>query len=172
LKSIERIPDDGPGADANRRLYKIFLDTCKNLNTCDTIISKMKLWDLSKIFNSWYIVPEPMKCGFYVLNHGDNWINNLLFKLDSEGSAEDVKLIDYQFSYFGSPAGDLFYFLITSLADDVKAKHFDELIEYYHGELVSDLRKLNYSESIPTLDEIYQDLLEKRAFGNKIVSNG
>lgn len=44
---------------------------------------------------------------FLVLNHGDLCVNNLMFKSDGAGSLSDVVLIDFQFSFVGSPALDL-----------------------------------------------------------------
>ena len=84
----------------------------------------------------------------------------MMFRLDENGNTLDVKLIDFQISYWGSPAGDLF--LISSVKDDIKVKYFDEFIEFYHEKLVESLKKLNYDQHIPTLTELHIELLEKR----------
>jgi hypothetical protein len=73
-------------------------------------------------------------------------------------------------SYWGSPAGDLFYFLISSVRDDVKVKYFDEFIEFYHQELYDTLKKLNYEQQIPTLQDIHEELLDKKIFGACILT--
>lgn len=57
------------------------------------------------------------------------------------------------------------YFLFTSVENDVKVAHFDELVGFYHSELVSGLQKLSYGEHIPTLTELHIDLLDNGAFG-------
>lgn len=111
-----------------------------------------------------------MKCGFRVLNHGDDWLNNMMFKIDSENKTTAVKLLDYQIAFWGSPIGDLFYFLMSSVKDEHKADSFDELVEFYHTELVESLQKLGFDGHIPTLSELHIDLLEKRQYGNLINS--
>lgn len=67
----------------------------------------------------------------------------------------------------GSPAGDLFYFLISSVREEIKVEKFDEFIQFYHERLVDSLKKLNYNQHIPTLSELQIDLIEKRAMGKK-----
>jgi aminoglycoside phosphotransferase (APT) family kinase protein len=121
-------------------------------------------WDFSKIAMAYIKVVEPMKNGFRVLNHGDMWINNFMFKYD-EGKLSDVQFIDFQLSFWGSPANDLLYFFITSVRDGDKLQNFDNLMEFYHRKLVSSLKKLDYQKPIPTLAELHVDLLEKGSYG-------
>lgn len=88
----------------------------------------------------------------------------MLFKNDEKGNAIDVKFIDFQLSFWDSPMADLMYFLLTSVKDEIKTAHFDELIAFYHKELIKSLNELKYSEDAPTLDVLKQDLMEKRGF--------
>ncbi|KAG5675468.1 hypothetical protein PVAND_005370 [Polypedilum vanderplanki] len=120
-------------------LYKNFLATVSSIEGCEKGAAT-----------------EPMKCGLKVLNHGDAWLNNMLFKFD-----ENKTVID---SFFGSPASDLIYFIMSSVADDVKTANLDDLIEIYHNELSRNLKICSYDQKIPTLSEISIDLLEKVAF--------
>lgn len=114
--------------------------------------------------------PTNRNC-FQVLNHGDDWINNMLFKNDEKGNAIDVKFIDFQLSFWDSPMADLMYFLLTSVKDEIKTAHFDELIAFYHKELIKSLNELKYSEDAPTLDVLKQDLMEKRGFSKRYSFN-
>jgi aminoglycoside phosphotransferase (APT) family kinase protein len=107
---------------------------------------------------------DPMRCGFQVLNHGDDYINNMLFMRDERGDFVDVRFIDYQMSFWGSPITDLMYFLLTSVRDEIKTAHFDELVAFYHKELIKCLIELKYDQNVPTLDALKQDLMEKRGF--------
>ncbi|XP_063225243.1 uncharacterized protein LOC134532601 [Bacillus rossius redtenbacheri] len=77
-----------------------------------------------------------------VLNHGDFWPNNMLFKYSEDtGRVESIKFVDFQMSHFGSPAADLHYFLVSSPSAQIRADGTDALVEEYHSEFcrVSDL---------------------------------
>lgn len=123
--------------------------------------NKIKKWDFQKFFNIEYDNAVPMRCGFQVLNHGDCWVNNFMIKHNQKGNPIDVLLIDFQVCNWGSPATDLQYFFISSLNEDIKLEYYDYLIKYYHSELVNNLKMLNYVKPIPTLEELFIDILEK-----------
>ncbi|KAM7362728.1 uncharacterized protein ACRADG_013296 [Cochliomyia hominivorax] len=92
---------------------------------------------------------------FNVLNHGDCWSNNVMFKHDAFGNIEETYLVDYQIPRYGSPAQDLYYFLLSSAKYELKIKHFDYFIKYYHDELMKYLRLLNYPKKMPSLRDIH-----------------
>ncbi|KAL7041202.1 hypothetical protein ACKWTF_000677 [Chironomus riparius] len=147
-------------------MYRKLVETAQNIEGFEKIAEKMSQWDPMKLMTIFMAIAEPMQGGLKVLNHGDDWLNNMMFKYDDEGRVLDLKFIDFQMSFWGSPANDLIYFFISSIADDVKVAHFDDLIQFYHNELVDSLKKLNYDQPIPTLYELHVDLLQKGgAFG-------
>jgi thiamine kinase-like enzyme len=164
---------DSPFFESYLRTIKGFQGIVAEIEEFANIAKVVSSWNPEVMINSFFVATTPFKSGFKVLNHGDDWLNNLMFKIrDDDGSTEAVKLLDYQISYWGSPAGDLFYFLVSSVQDEFKTKHFDEFIAFYHSELVSSLTKLNFdSEKIPTLSELWMDLMEKRQLGELIASN-
>lgn len=139
--------------------------TVSTLEGCEKFHEKIVQWDMMKLMMVFMAIAEPMRSGFKVLNHGDGWINNMMFKSDEDGQFIEAKMIDFQLSFWGSPANDLLYFFVSSVADDVKTERFDDLIEVYHQELLDSLRKLNYDQHIPTLSELQIDLLEKGSCG-------
>nr|CAD7404566.1 unnamed protein product [Timema poppensis] len=49
-----------------------------------------------------------------VLNHGDAWLNNMMFKYSETGEVIDHRFVDYQLAYYGSPVIDLHYMLSTT----------------------------------------------------------
>lgn len=157
-------PADNPFFGAFMRMSEGFATAVKSYGDCDVYADKIARWDKVKILTQYIEVGEPMRCGFQVLNHGDTWLNNMMFKSDGENIPIDASLIDFQLSYWASPAADLLMFILTSVADDIKVDHFDDFIDLYHGELVSSLNKLNYAQHIPTLAELNSDLLEKGSF--------
>lgn len=127
------------------------------------IAKKVDQWDIMKLMTNFIAVAEPMKCGLKVLNHGDSWLNNIMFKIDENGKSVDMKYIDFQISFWGSPSNDLGYLFASSIKDDVKVEHFDDMIVYYHEELTGALEKLNYEKHIPTISELHVDMIEKSA---------
>ncbi|KFB51820.1 AGAP003855-PA-like protein [Anopheles sinensis] len=81
--------------------------------------------------------------GFKVLNHGDFWTNNIMFKYQGN-ELVDAIFVDFQNCVVGSPIIDLVYFLSSSPAYDVLQKHKDELVFTYHETLVLLLQKMGY----------------------------
>lgn len=159
------IPEESPFTQGFLKLHGEFTNAVRNYGECDVYADKIAQWDTKKIVKIFADVAEPMRSGFQVLNHGDMWLNNMMFKLDKEGNALDVSLIDFQGPYWGGPAGDLLYFMVSSVADDIKIDHFDELIAFYHQHLVESMRKLKCNQQIPTLAELHIDLIDKGSSG-------
>ncbi|XP_037817363.1 uncharacterized protein LOC119607494 [Lucilia sericata] len=95
---------------------------------------------------------------FNVLNHGDCWSNNVMFRHDAFGNIKETYLVDLQVPRYGSPAQDLYYFLLSSTKYELKIKHFDYFIKYYHSELLKHLKLLNYSKKMPSLKDIHISL--------------
>ncbi|GLV39607.1 uncharacterized protein CBL_08326 [Carabus blaptoides fortunei] len=106
------------------------------------------------------------RAGFNVLNHGDLWVNNILFKYDSNGDPVDCKFVDFQFSVYTSPAIDLQYFIYTSVKQEIERTQLNRLLDCYYEELVKQLKKLNYpKEKIPTLEWIRKDFSDRSLYG-------
>ncbi|XP_060649264.1 uncharacterized protein LOC132786678 [Drosophila nasuta] len=108
-------------------------------------------------------VYDPKDDEFNTLTHGDLWVNNIMLRPKTENRDLDMLLIDFQFSAWGSPAIDLHYFFSTSLQPELRIKHLNALIEYYHSVLVDTLRALNFTGYIPTLRQMWLQL-EKGKF--------
>ncbi|XP_046389667.1 uncharacterized protein LOC124158558 [Ischnura elegans] len=85
-----------------------------------------------------------------VLNHGDFWVNNMLFRYPSgEGAREpaDVRLLDFQIARVCSPAADLSYLLATSITKVVREAHWEALLQNaYHDTFWETLEALGAKE--------------------------
>ncbi|XP_058063031.1 uncharacterized protein LOC131212951 [Anopheles bellator] len=95
----------------------------------------------------------------HVLNHGDFHFKNMMFKR-TEGKLDDIMLLDFQLSVWGTPAVDLIYAMYNAVSIDTKEAHREELIYFYHQELVECLRKIGYLRRLPTLLDIQVEIMK------------
>ncbi|XP_055844515.1 uncharacterized protein LOC129910934 [Episyrphus balteatus] len=102
-----------------------------------------------------------------VLNHGDLWVNNFLFKYnnkETKESVQDVIFIDLQMSIFGSPGFDLNYFFYTSMQLDVLKEKREELLKTYYKSFSDTLKAYKY-ENIPSFEDILLEVRRREPFG-------
>lgn len=165
------LPEDSPFMSGFKKIFEAFTEAVKNYGDCDAAYEKIVRWDFKRLITLWVDIATPMRCGFQAMNHGDIWLNNMMFKSDEENNPLDVSMIDFQGPFWASPSSDILYFLISSVADDIKIAHFDDFIEFYHEQLTLALKKLKFDQHIPTLSELHIDLLDKGGFSNFISQN-
>lgn len=102
---------------------------------------------------------------FKVLNHGDLWVNNMMFKYNEETKKPtDVIFVDYQLSYYSSPGLDLNYFLNTSPTCEARENCREEIILTYYKSLTKALKEFGYMK-IPTIGDIVKEIERKEFFG-------
>lgn len=84
----------------------------------------------------------PPREPYATFSHTDLWVNNMMFRYDSDN--EDypvgVKFLDFQGNVYDSPVKDLLFFLYTSAAEGVMPNNYDELIHLYHQNFIDCLR--------------------------------
>ncbi|XP_018569887.1 uncharacterized protein LOC108909900 [Anoplophora glabripennis] len=115
----------------------MFIQILQESDKCRPWLSKVE-----HIFeNIKTILEAPPKEPFATIAHGDTWINNTMVKFEN-GVPVSNKLLDFQVCDYKSPAGDLFFFLFSSVRLSVLQNNFDDLIEFYHKHFVSNLEKL------------------------------
>lgn len=75
---------------------------------------------------------------YSVIGHGDCWMPNFLISYDDvngEKVPARIKVIDYQLARLASPVIDLSFFIYSCTLQDLREKHYDELMKIYHKSL-------------------------------------
>ncbi|KAM7362729.1 uncharacterized protein ACRADG_013297 [Cochliomyia hominivorax] len=148
----------------------ILLECVKEYRNSDLYYDKVEKLQ-KQITDEIYKIAEADSMEFNVLNHGDCWSNNIMFKYDQEGKLIDTLLIDFQMPRYGSPAQDLMYFLLSSTKLEIKLKDFDYFIKFYHDNLVENLKILKYGKHIPCLRELHCMIYKNGVFGYMTSTN-
>uniref|UniRef100_A0A0A9Y152 Putative GMP synthase [glutamine-hydrolyzing] n=3 Tax=Lygus hesperus TaxID=30085 RepID=A0A0A9Y152_LYGHE len=109
-----------------------------------------RLQELAKINEDTYVV----------LNHGDMWIANLMFKYSPLDETEPiaVRFIDFQLCHYNSYGWDIIYFMYSSIKPDERREHFDLALETYHQSLVSTLEFYGNDEGAPSLEDMKSEI--------------
>lgn len=99
---------------------------------------------------------------FNVINHGDSWTNNMMYRYDENSKPVQHVFVDYQMSIYTSPAIDLLYFLNATVQNEVNTEN---LIEEYVNTLTSTMKRLGCKTAPPTVKDIKRYMRERIAWG-------
>lgn len=150
------------------------------LSTFDAMCGQIEEWDdfqvyfkklnklRSKLLEKGRQVFDTKNKQFNTLIHGDIWVNNSMFTYNEKNHPDKMMLVDFQFCCWTSPTIDLHYFFNTSLKEDLRIYHQDELIKCYHDNLVKTLNTLGFQGYIPTLQGFHIEFIEN-GFHGKLV---
>ncbi|KAI4495775.1 hypothetical protein M0802_008398 [Mischocyttarus mexicanus] len=97
---------------------------------------------------------------YAVLNHGDAWTNNILFKYKENGidnDLEDLRFLDFQVCRYASPALDISYIIFCFTFHEMRVKHYDDLLKDYYDSFSSCLQSFDCD---PKVLFPYEKLLE------------
>uniref|UniRef100_A0A905R0K6 CHK kinase-like domain-containing protein n=1 Tax=Rhodnius prolixus TaxID=13249 RepID=A0A905R0K6_RHOPR len=99
------------------------------------------------------------KNGFLVLNHGDCWTCNMMFKYCSyeENKPIAVKFLDFQISHFNTYIYDVIHFLYMSVRPDIRRKNMDRLLIEYQKTLKNTLEFYGLTDVAPTLKHVHDE---------------
>ena len=108
----------------------------------------------------------PTETSYNVLNDGDFWVNNIMFKYHPDtGEIEDVRFVDFQLSGISSPSLDLQHFINTSAADELGFEEREMLLRVYYEEFVKTAEDLNINSDVLSLSQLERDFEDKNLFG-------
>uniref|UniRef100_A0A1A9ZVF0 CHK domain-containing protein n=1 Tax=Glossina pallidipes TaxID=7398 RepID=A0A1A9ZVF0_GLOPL len=144
-----------------RQIYALmaetFMENLKNYKNCEKYRESLLIFFNNLI--EWYVKARVVHTQYFnVLNHGDMWTNNILFKYKTDGHVEETYFVDYQNCNYGSPAQDLYVLLISSVHIDFKLKKFDHFVDYYYEHLVENLKLLKYPSDIMSRQQLQDQL--------------
>ncbi|XP_061395286.1 uncharacterized protein LOC133330901 [Musca vetustissima] len=139
------------------------IDLAKTWDGYEEIVVKMEKY-ATNLMENLLKMQEPLPGEFKVLNHGDLWVNNVMFKYDENSVPSDMVFLDYQMSIWGSPGIDLNYFFYTSLSPDLLRTKREFFIRFYYNELRTNLTKLRWNV-IPTYEELRAQIGRRELFG-------
>lgn len=101
------------------------------------------------------------KAEFKVLCHGDYHVKNMMF-IKSGDSIDKIMLLDYQLSFWASPAYDLIY-LLYAFGNAETRKRRAEILLNYHDALTEYLNRLGCLRKPLSLLELNIDMLKMGA---------
>ncbi|CAL1685246.1 unnamed protein product [Lasius platythorax] len=102
---------------------------------------------------------------FNVINHGDCWVNNMMFKYNDDGKPIGHIFVDFQLCVYTSPAVDLLYFLNTSSFPDAIENNKDILFNEYLSTLSETMRQLDCKTQPPAMEELKASMKRRAACG-------
>ncbi|KAF6206030.1 hypothetical protein GE061_017255 [Apolygus lucorum] len=102
----------------------------------------------------------PEGSNLIVMNHGDVWQCNMLFKYAhySEKPIE-LRFIDFQLSHYNTAGWDLVYFLHGGIDPEVRRNHLDLLLQVYVHEMKKTVTAYGLQEEdVASVDELKADI--------------
>ncbi|EDV43241.1 uncharacterized protein Dana_GF16622 [Drosophila ananassae] len=108
------------------------------------------------------------KSSFNVILNGSCWPNNLVYQSDAFGNVKDPLFIDFQAAKYGPAVYDLFSLLLTAPAE--KSTRFDGYLNYYHDQLLANLKLLQFQGKKPSLTDLQLDLLKYGHWGFEVAT--
>lgn len=95
---------------------------------------------------------------FFVLNHGDFHLRNLMFQKTDEGNISNIMFLDFQIPVYFSAGFDLIG-LLNTMGTPAVRRRSPEVLKRYHEQLVMNLKTYGYHGRIPSAVDIHMEML-------------
>jgi len=131
----------------------------KLISRVDPIFASQNQSRLSHFGNRFYQTAVSEACrndGFSVLNHGDICTSNIMFRY-KKGKVTDVRMFDFQFGNWSSPANDLLLFFMMGVDFETFQTNFQYLLRVYADKLLHTMQNLGCTRSY-TMKQLLQDI--------------
>ncbi|KAI6197903.1 hypothetical protein M3Y94_01280500 [Aphelenchoides besseyi] len=111
----------------------------------DDLVAKVQMFvdmDIQKL-GKFTLEDYPAQFGCNTLNHGDLWTDNMLIKLEEDGSVSDeiLAFIDWQTCATGSPCFDIARFISHCTDADVRRQCERKAVDVYYDRLTENYAK-------------------------------
>ncbi|XP_075226492.1 uncharacterized protein LOC142327377 [Lycorma delicatula] len=117
----------------NKGFIDIAADVCETRPELRKYVDSMRKVG-ECIFDTLIELSKPKENEFNVLNHGDFWTGNMMFKY-IDNKPVHVIPIDLQICRYATPALDIEYFMNGSVKEEVRAEKYDDLLDIYLDKL-------------------------------------
>uniref|UniRef100_A0A1I8NJG8 CHK kinase-like domain-containing protein n=1 Tax=Musca domestica TaxID=7370 RepID=A0A1I8NJG8_MUSDO len=140
---------------SSRQQFAIYVDKVQ-------VISEEMQQSCKDLFNAYKL--NGNKGDVFVLNHGDFHMRNMMFKINSEESAKDMLMVDYQISCYAPSCIDLIYSQFMIMSPTMRLQRRHAMMRYYFTEFLRILKKLNFEGDLPKYSLFQQSTLKYRHF--------
>lgn len=132
----------------------------KDSNRLEYILQKFKS-EMNKIFD----IVKPSKKYLNVLNHGDLWANNFLFKYENERPVQS-RIVDFQLTRYAPPILDVITLITIPTSKEFRVQHLDSLLDSYYFMLGYFLKQQEFQiENILPRDQFDESVREFKILG-------
>ncbi|KAJ8963771.1 hypothetical protein NQ314_005390 [Rhamnusium bicolor] len=160
-KILPYLVDQFPhGGETPRLIQLLILEFLEDCEECQTLMPTLR----QIIERPRHEKPEERKEPFLTIAHGDMWVNNIMVKFE-KGEPVGSKFVDFQNIAFRSPAVDLFLFLWSSVQISVLEENLDDLIKFYHENLIENLSQLKCDCEPFSLESLLEELNISAKYG-------
>lgn len=118
----------------------------------------------AKVMKKIYSAVQPSEKYRNVVNHGDLWVNNVMFSYQGKIPV-NCKFVDFQLSRFAPPAMDLADLIYISSTKAFRAENFGDVLEVYCEAFEDELNRAQVDLSALPRSELLENFAELKVAG-------